>query len=152
VVDDVYTTGATLNEIAKTLKRAEFNVEVLTIARVPEVHDRCFAATLQQIAYAGHGLPDCNQPAKHRLPNQGKIEEVEDLVTHKFVGESQRGVVQHTAPVRTIAFQRTAAHQTCGLQRLDFTKKAERARGRHEAEQFSRSSQFEGADRQSEDA
>ena len=38
VVDDVYTTGATLNEIAKTLKRAGVQrVEVLTIARVPEV-------------------------------------------------------------------------------------------------------------------
>jgi ComF family protein len=36
VVDDVYTTGSTLHEIAKTLKRhgAE-RVEVLTVARVP---------------------------------------------------------------------------------------------------------------------
>jgi ComF family protein len=38
VVDDVYTTGSTLNEIAKTLKRAGVQrVEVLTAARVPEV-------------------------------------------------------------------------------------------------------------------
>jgi ComF family protein len=36
VVDDVYTTGATMNEIAKTLKRAGAErVEVLTGARVP---------------------------------------------------------------------------------------------------------------------
>ena len=36
VVDDVYTTGATLNEIARTLKRAGAErVEVLTVARVP---------------------------------------------------------------------------------------------------------------------
>jgi ComF family protein len=36
VVDDVYTTGATINEIAKTLKRAGAErVEVLTAARVP---------------------------------------------------------------------------------------------------------------------
>ena len=35
VVDDVYTTGATLHEIAKTLKRAgTLRVEVLTVARV----------------------------------------------------------------------------------------------------------------------
>jgi ComF family protein len=35
VVDDVYTTGATLHEIAKTLKRAGTSrVEVLTVARV----------------------------------------------------------------------------------------------------------------------
>ena len=35
VVDDVYTTGATLNEIARTLKRAGAErVEVLTVARV----------------------------------------------------------------------------------------------------------------------
>ena len=35
VVDDVYTTGATMNEIAKTLKRAGADrVEVLTVARV----------------------------------------------------------------------------------------------------------------------
>jgi len=35
VVDDVYTTGATLQEIAKTLKRAgTLRVEVLTVARV----------------------------------------------------------------------------------------------------------------------
>ena len=35
VVDDVYTTGATLHEIAKTLKRAgSSRVEVLTVARV----------------------------------------------------------------------------------------------------------------------
>ena len=35
VVDDVYTTGATLNEIARTLKRAGAKrVEVLTVARV----------------------------------------------------------------------------------------------------------------------
>jgi competence protein ComFC len=38
VVDDVYTTGSTLNEISKTLKRAGVQrVEVLTLARVPEV-------------------------------------------------------------------------------------------------------------------
>ena len=36
VVDDVYTTGATANEIAKTLKRAGTRrVELLTVARVP---------------------------------------------------------------------------------------------------------------------
>jgi ComF family protein len=36
VVDDVYTTGSTLHEIAKTLKRAGASrVEVLTVARVP---------------------------------------------------------------------------------------------------------------------
>src|SRR5262245_25732383 len=36
VVDDVYTTGSTLNEIARTLKRAgAARVEVLTAARVP---------------------------------------------------------------------------------------------------------------------
>jgi len=36
VVDDVYTTGSTLNEIARTLKRAGARrVEVLTVARVP---------------------------------------------------------------------------------------------------------------------
>ena len=36
VVDDVYTTGSTLNEIARTLKRAGAErVEVLTVARVP---------------------------------------------------------------------------------------------------------------------
>jgi ComF family protein len=36
VVDDVYTTGATLNEIARTLKRAGTRrVEALTVARVP---------------------------------------------------------------------------------------------------------------------
>src|SRR5262249_6534274 len=35
IVDDVYTTGATLNEIAKTLKRAgAVRVEALTVARV----------------------------------------------------------------------------------------------------------------------
>jgi ComF family protein len=35
IVDDVYTTGATLNEVAKTLKRAGARrVEVLTVARV----------------------------------------------------------------------------------------------------------------------
>jgi ComF family protein len=35
VVDDVYTTGSTMNEIAKTLKRAGAKrVEVLTVARV----------------------------------------------------------------------------------------------------------------------
>jgi ComF family protein len=35
VVDDVYTTGSTLNEIARTLKRAGAErVEVLTVARV----------------------------------------------------------------------------------------------------------------------
>jgi ComF family protein len=35
VVDDVYTTGSTLNEIARTLKRAGAQrVEVLTVARV----------------------------------------------------------------------------------------------------------------------
>ena len=38
VVDDVYTTGSTLNEIAKALKRAGVQrVEALTVARVPEV-------------------------------------------------------------------------------------------------------------------
>jgi ComF family protein len=36
VLDDVYTTGATVNEIARTLKRAGTRrVEVLTVARVP---------------------------------------------------------------------------------------------------------------------
>jgi ComF family protein len=36
VIDDVYTTGSTLHEIAKTLKRAGASkVEVLTVARVP---------------------------------------------------------------------------------------------------------------------
>ena len=36
VVDDVYTTGSTMNEIARTLKRAGAGrVEVLTVARVP---------------------------------------------------------------------------------------------------------------------
>jgi len=36
VVDDVYTTGSTLNEIARTLKCAGADrVEVLTVARVP---------------------------------------------------------------------------------------------------------------------
>jgi phosphoribosylpyrophosphate synthetase len=36
VLDDVYTTGATANEIAKTLKRAGTRrVELLTVARVP---------------------------------------------------------------------------------------------------------------------
>ena len=36
VVDDVYTTGSTLHEIAKTLKRhGALRVEVLTVARVP---------------------------------------------------------------------------------------------------------------------
>ena len=36
VVDDVYTTGSTMNEIARTLKRAGAErVEVLTVARVP---------------------------------------------------------------------------------------------------------------------
>jgi ComF family protein len=41
VVDDVYTTGSTLHEIAKTLKRhgAE-RVEVLTVARVPSPEGR----------------------------------------------------------------------------------------------------------------
>lgn len=35
IVDDVYTTGSTMNEIAKTLKRAGADrVEVLTVARV----------------------------------------------------------------------------------------------------------------------
>jgi ComF family protein len=35
VIDDVYTTGSTMNEIAKTLKRAGADrVEVLTVARV----------------------------------------------------------------------------------------------------------------------
>jgi ComF family protein len=35
VVDDVYTTGSTMNEIARTLKRAGADrVEVLTVARV----------------------------------------------------------------------------------------------------------------------
>jgi ComF family protein len=38
LVDDVYTTGATLHEIAKTLKRAgTTRVEVLTAARVPRL-------------------------------------------------------------------------------------------------------------------
>jgi ComF family protein len=42
VVDDVYTTGSTMNEIAKTLKRAGAEkVEVLTVARVAnEVYRR----------------------------------------------------------------------------------------------------------------
>jgi ComF family protein len=36
VVDDVYTTGSTMNEIARTLKRAGAErIEVLTVARVP---------------------------------------------------------------------------------------------------------------------
>jgi predicted amidophosphoribosyltransferase len=36
VVDDVYTTGSTMNEIARTLKRSGAErVEVLTVARVP---------------------------------------------------------------------------------------------------------------------
>ena len=36
IVDDVFTTGATLNEVARTLKRAgAVRVEVLTVARVP---------------------------------------------------------------------------------------------------------------------
>ena len=36
VVDDVFTTGSTMNEIARTLKRAGAErVEVLTAARVP---------------------------------------------------------------------------------------------------------------------
>ncbi len=36
LVDDVYTTGSTMNEIARTLKRAGAErVEVLTVARVP---------------------------------------------------------------------------------------------------------------------
>jgi ComF family protein len=41
VVDDVYTTGSTLHEVAKTLKRhgAE-RVEVLTVARVPSPEGR----------------------------------------------------------------------------------------------------------------
>ena len=41
VVDDVYTTGSTLHEVAKTLKRhgAE-RVEVLTVARVPSPEER----------------------------------------------------------------------------------------------------------------
>jgi len=35
VVDDVYTTGSTMNEIARTLKRSGVErVEVLTVARV----------------------------------------------------------------------------------------------------------------------
>jgi predicted amidophosphoribosyltransferase len=35
VVDDVYTTGSTVHEIAKTLKRAGTSrVEILTVARV----------------------------------------------------------------------------------------------------------------------
>jgi predicted amidophosphoribosyltransferase len=38
VVDDVFTTGATVHEIAKTLKRAGASrVEVLTAARVPRL-------------------------------------------------------------------------------------------------------------------
>jgi ComF family protein len=37
VVDDVYTTGSTANEIARTLKRAgAIRVEVLTVARVAQ--------------------------------------------------------------------------------------------------------------------
>jgi ComF family protein len=41
VVDDVYTTGSTLHEIAKTLKRAGTKrVEVLTVARVPSPEGR----------------------------------------------------------------------------------------------------------------
>jgi len=36
LVDDVYTTGSTMNELARTLKRAGADrVEVLTVARVP---------------------------------------------------------------------------------------------------------------------
>jgi ComF family protein len=36
VIDDVYTTGSTMHEIAKTLKRAGVTrVEALTVARVP---------------------------------------------------------------------------------------------------------------------
>src|SRR5205085_9605350 len=36
IVDDVYTTGSTMDEIARTLKRAGAErVEVLTVARVP---------------------------------------------------------------------------------------------------------------------
>ena len=35
IVDDVYTTGSTMNEVAKTLKRGGAErVEVLTVARV----------------------------------------------------------------------------------------------------------------------
>jgi ComF family protein len=41
VIDDVLTTGATMNEIAKTLKRAGANrVEVVTFARVPDAISR----------------------------------------------------------------------------------------------------------------
>ena len=41
VVDDVYTTGSTMNEIARTLKRAGAErVEVLTVARVAVWGDR----------------------------------------------------------------------------------------------------------------
>jgi ComF family protein len=41
VVDDVYTTGSTLHEVAKTLKRhGAIRVEVLTVARVPSPEGR----------------------------------------------------------------------------------------------------------------
>jgi len=39
LVDDVYTTGSTMDEIARTLKRSGADrVEVLTVARVPSYH------------------------------------------------------------------------------------------------------------------
>ena len=46
LVDDVYTTGSTMNEIARTLKRAGADrVEVLTVARVPSYRAEETAAT-----------------------------------------------------------------------------------------------------------
>jgi len=48
VIDDVYTTGSTLHEIAKTLKRAGTErVEVLTVARVPSPEGRGWPVSQQ---------------------------------------------------------------------------------------------------------
>src|SRR5438105_1507584 len=39
----------------------------------------------------------CHQTSEYRLTDQGKIaQQVKDLVPHKLVRKSQRGIIQHT--------------------------------------------------------
>src|SRR5206468_4071493 len=74
-----------------------------------------------------------NQAAQHRLADQGEIsEQVEGLVPNKLVGETKRGIVQHTGfRKHNRVLERSAPDQTTGLKLFHVMIKTECARRRN---------------------